>query len=1475
MLIHTVQSFRPVTRFVTAARVLRSAYQYRRAVYIGFSRKEVLLSMFRRSISALIFTMTMAICAARPGVCGSTPTFDDTMPLKQVRPGMTGYGLTVFRGTTIEKFSVTVVDVVKDGNLLIPGHDAILVRMSGGPMTTRQANLIQGMSGSPIYINGKLIGAFSQGESNVREPLGLVTPIEDMLEAWDPKLPTTIASRPLAKQIQAARLEHPLRISGRRIETIVCNAPIHYGLPSTDRRAVFHPCTTYLSMSSASRAAREKLAKALEPYNVEIMQGGIGGGQLTGFKGAPLVPGAAFGMMLTTGDMAQGATGTITYRRGNRVLGFGHPLLGIGPIEAPITSAYVYDVLPRITVSHKIASPGPVVGYSTQDRNFSVSAVLGRMPKTIPITVDVRDATTGRQRVFHAQSVAHQNLYAALVSVSVSSAIAEIHSTPGPAMARVETTIDAGDLGKITRTNLVYDSRGIDGGATADLDDLLGILSANPFTPIVIKSADVKVEIESAHHTAQIDRIFLKEGRFEPGETAEVGVVIKPYKEAPITRTMKVAIPSNTPNGRYLLQVRGGAVPGGVSFGGMTLRLPQPQNAEQAPPVNLKQMIARYGEREKNNEIVARLILPTTAINVEGERLSSLPPPFDAILRSAKSSVVRLERDEVKVVQPVDWVISGQQVLSINVQKRDSIEPPSGSSGSQPPPGASPASPSGPGVAASAQSRDPDEEEATETQLVFSEGQKPAPRTPAPSKKNARPSVGADGAVVEPGSETAQKAPAGPAQTVESASAEKPVGRAPHVWRQYGAQGLSAGTFHGTGVSSKGDLRLVRSVHKIAATGESFVWCLISDRNGGLYAGTGTRGGIYRIRAGANPELFVRLAEVSVHSLLLAHDGSLWAGTGPRGRVYKIDPNGKADMVYKGGEQYILALVEDSRGNVYIATGAKGSIYRASPEGKVAPFFVSQQDHILALAVDTKDNIYAGTASSGLVYKIRPDGTATAVYDAPEASITGLAVDKSGIVYASTAPKGVIYRLDPDGTSKVWFDKAASAITALRLASDGTLYACSGNSIWTVKSDGTAIAFQIAEDVDMISLAEAGDGAVYAGTGNGAELYVGERPTGPVRGEYESVVHDAKQRAHWGALRWVAAKPVGGGFEFQTRSGDVSEPDATWTPWSAPSPDGDGAKITSRDARYIQYRLALSSTSADNSPNVREVQITYLPMNQAPRISFQSPMGGERWSRRQTIRWEASDVDKDALSFEVYYSSDGGAKWLPLPTSAASTRNVPTPAASSSATHSSAPDNGHRPPSSAEVTAELDKHPDLPAALREEIIARAKAVESEFLAGGASTSTAHEVAPPTRETSSLFDTQALPDGTYTLKVVASDRPSNPSSPQTAVAISEPFMVCNRAPTVVVYRDGIKIQSNGVVTLEGVAVQRGIAVTAVQFRVDLGEWFAAVPGDGIFDGGLEAFSASTQPLAKGPHTIEVKAFNAALVTRLEKVSVEIK
>jgi hypothetical protein len=1402
------------------------------------------------------------------------------MPISQVRPGMKGYGLTVFRGTNIVRFNVTVVGVVKKGSLIVPGHDMILVKMSGGPMTTRQANLIRGMSGSPVYINGKIIGAFSQGEPTTKEPLGGVTPIEDMLEAWDPKLPQSpVTSLPDNRQ-RTVRLAQPIIVGSRRIETVVFNAPLKNGLRSHGAKLVLHPCTTFMTVNGLSTTARQKLQSALEPYNVEVVQGVPGGQKNPDFKGAPLVPGAAFSMMLVAGDVSVGATGTVSYRRGDRILGFGHPFLGIGPIEAPLCSAYVYDVYPLLSGSYKISSPGPIVGASVQDRNFSISGVLGKQPRTIPVTVNVRDITTGRRKLFRMQICAHPNLYAQMVSVSATSAVSEIRNIPGATLARVRTTIDADELGKITRDNVVFDLRGIDTVVTGDLDELLGILTGNPFYPLGIKSAEIQVEIESGRRTAQIERIFVKEGRFEPGETAEIGIVIKPYRQPVVTRFMKITIPENAATGRYMLQVRGGALPPPVSFGGMVIRQSPPQSGEVAPPVNVRQMVNRFLEREKSNEIAARLLLPSLTVNVEGERMTNLPPSLDAILRSSRSSGVRLERDDVKIIEKTDWVISGTQTLTLNVQRKDILEAPSDGAGGGGSSGGGSAPPSGSGS-----SFDSDfstgfqnaAENATRDFTVRYQAQKPAEQTPG---QPVNPVEQTPGQPVKPVEQTpAQSVQAEPAQGTET-----PVVRSPQVWKQTSRADFEKGTSRGVSVNSRGDLSLTRLLERWQTSPESFLWTLIPDGSGGLIAGTGNRAHILRFDAQGKMSVLARIPEIAIFSLLRTSEGTLYAATAPNGRTYRVEGDGKFSVVHQAPEKYALALARDSKGNVYVGTaGGKGCVYRITPDGKSSLFFRTADQHVLALAMDREDNLVVGTGNSGIVYRVAPDGRGKVLYDAVEQSVTALGVNSRGELYAATAPRGVVYKINADGSARSVYERASGGVTSLSIGLDDTVYLTTGSMVIALTGEDNVLVLDNRRDVDFLSLAVSSEGTVFTGTANVAEVYRSTRAESGQNGIYESVVHDARQPAAWGAVRWTASVPSGTRLNIQTRTGNVAEPDSSWSAWAPLVRGTEGsAQVNSPSARFIQYRITLSSDTPAVSPLVRDIAITYLPRNQAPKVTLQAPAAGDLWARQQTIRWEASDPDRDTLSYELFYSSDDGNTWRPLPASAPATKpaapSTPAPSAPEKAAPPAPTVARPRPPSVADVAGELDKHPDLPPPLREAILERAKEAVEEYEAslktGGAETS-----APPmqnsTRETSRALDTKTLPDGHYRVKVIASDRASNATGALTAEAVSEPFVVCNALPTLYLLASSLRVNADRTIYLEGSATQKLIPITAVQYRIAGGEWHAAAPVDGIFDSMIENFTLSTSALAPGTYTLEVKAFNATNATVTGRLTVEVK
>ncbi len=1518
--------------------------------------------LFHRAVG---FFGLLGLAAAIPAMPAqaAAPHYSDILPVSRVKPGMEGYGLTTFKGTTVSRFHVVVTGILKNANA---GRDLIVIHMEGGPITERGANIIEGMSGSPIYIGGKVIGAVAYGLEFPKEPIALVTPIEDMLDAWDPNIPQqpsyfapadkhpsqtarkgekTSANRPILPGERLVTLPRPMELGGRRVTRIALRTE-EGAPPAANDVAVFRQATGLFTVSDGTDSDRAWLQKELRRrgYAVTVMRG-AGGGHKADFKGAPLHPGSVFGTLLASGDIEFGGFGTITYRKGNRILGFGHPLMRLGALEGAITSAKVVDIFSSELSSQIMAISGPIIGTLRQDRDFSVSGDLGNMPHLIPFDVTVHDETTGREQTIRTRLFQHPDLSAPLLNFIARAAVERVHSVPGDVMARVTTTVDADEVGSVTRTNLIFDSSDISTAATQDLTDITGIVSGNPFYPLPIRSAKMRVDISAGHDTATLERIFLKQGRYAPGDTLDIGAVLKPYRRDPITLNIPVKVPSDLPTGRYQLIVRGG-MPNVIRFGGLVLTAGNQET--QTPPVNVRQMVARLNERESNTDLVARLILNTVAPALEGEKLSELPPNLSALMRSDRNSGVRLERDEVRAMKPTQYVTSGMQQLIVTVVRKNTQEPGNGGSfggpSMQSSPGGAPGLP--PGVSnvtglnasddsasvGSDDSEDSSEEgdqnaahagrarvhaEAPllwplETQRwnAALEDDQTAPAPPAETKpKNDKKQNGRadkkDGK--GKGNTTTPTPPVPvtitPTPKTDDSSNDKPVGRQLQVWRQTARADFAPGKFTGTSVTANGELRLARTLRQLATTSETYVWSLVADGKGNLYAGTGTTGKILKIDSDGKVTTFATLPVVAVQSLLLGKDGTLWAGSGVKGNLYKIAPDGTFTQVCSLPEKYILALAQDSQGNLYIGPGGGGTIYKLAPgaTGKDAavPFLKTTADHIMAIVVDSKDNLYVGTGNDGIVYKVAPNGKSSVLYDAKENAITALAVDAADNIYAGTGPKGLLYRITPDGSATVVYDHATSFYTAIQPAPDGTFYASSVNAIYHVFPSASAPnGFNVQpldnpKDVDFLALAVTPDGNLYAGTGNIGEIYTSStapQVSGPQSGTFESVVHDARLTSRWGTLRWNAQLPTGSQLRVETRTGNVAEPDSTWNAWS-PIQMGSGSAsegaITSPPARFIQYRLTLESNSAGGQPAVREVSLDYLPRNQAPKVAFQAPAGGERWAKSQTIRWSGDDPDHDTLTYDVYYSNDAGATWKPLTGSSKTTTTTTitpvtenAPASDSSADSASSTDSTESSDTTTSsdtsssdastdnaiqtivVVAKQPKDdPSLPATMRQ-ILNEAKAQQS----GGSASSSMHA-------TSTSWDTKTVPDGTYWLKVVASDRESNPTDPMTAEAISEPFIVCNAQPAIRITARQV-LGSSRTFTLEGTVTQPLIAVTAVQYRVDGGDWIAAVPKDGLFDTSQEGFTLATSALTSGKHTVEVKAFNAAGGTATEKLDVTV-
>ena len=1367
------------------------------------------------------------------------------MRVSELKPGMTGYALSVFKGTKIEKFGIEILGVVSKFN---EGKDYIMFRATSGPPVTRGLGIAEGMSGSPIYINGRLVGAISLGNQFAKDPIGFATPIEAMLDAWSPDLPAKMSRIGASALLEDTKLdsanfgsEMPLAVSG---------------------------------MSSHSLA---RLGTALAPFHFHVMAGaGMGDSTHTNplAKNPSLVPGSAVGVALIQGDFDANATGTVTYRDGNRLLLFGHPFQNLGPIDAALTTAYVVDIYPSYQVSFKLGSPIKTVGRIFQDRPFSVGGIIGPMPQMIPMTVTVNDQSIHRSKTFHVRVINHPLLTGRFIPAIAGAAIAQIHGDPGDTMATVSMDVDAEEVGHVKRTNVYFDPLSIDQAATGDISSLMGLLSSNSFYPLAVKSVSMTVTIQNKHDTAEIDHVFVTQSKFAPGDTVNVGVVLKPYKQPRYTQYIAVKIPLSTPDGVLPLSIAGGAEESGGTGGGgiLALLLGGGQSAvPTGPSANVGQLVKKFTEKPQNNQIVARLTLPTSAVAVRGEKLSGLPPTLSSVMQSPRTTGYRSVRDDVKQFLTVPYLVSGSQTLNITVQRKDLSDTARSSSTPSSVTVTTSSSSSASASTSTPVSVDDSDPMASEGDAFAAPSPGLLPPAPAASTTAAATSTTTSSSttIITP-------APAETGSTAPALTTTKPVGRLPSIWRQTTSAEFGAGTLTNVAVSSLGDVRLSSSLTKAAETGENYVWAIQPDSHGNTYLATGDSGIVYKRDAAGKVTPFFKTGELEATCLSLDNDGNLYVGTAPNGFVFRVTPDGKGSKVFTAKEKYVTVLAQ-SNTEVYIATGGgTGRLYRLNKTqtsgvhaiGTVnydsAVLFTSPETNILSLASGKDGTLYAGSSPNGIVYKIAPNvalsgsdnGTlppanpqVSVLYDAAEPNISALTTDSLGNVYAGTSATGNVYKIAPDGTAKKLAGLPSAGVTSLKTDSSDAVYAAAGGTITKISPDNSVQTYTTPADPQFISLAlDPASQTLYAGTGTGGSVYsLGAPGSGGTLGTFQSTVHDAGRKALWGTLTWRTDTSGDGAISLQTRSGDVPRPDASWSAWSAPYTQPSGEKVTSPPARFLQYQAQLTGTST--TPSLSAVSIYYLPRNQAPAVTLSKPAAGDAVSKTASLNWTASDPDKDTLSYDVSYSADGGKTWKPIAASAqlksqTKTKSVPVTAPAALAVLKNAP---------ASVQA---------------------LVKAQMAANSASADTpkAPKSAQDLKETSYSWDTTSLPDGLYQIEVVASDRPSNPVGPLTAKAVSQLFLIVNTLPTLTLGMP--TVNASKTVTLHGTALTKLAFVQAVQAKADTGDFVAASADDGLFDSINEPFTLTLPALSSGSHKIEVQALDQAGNKATQTVSVSV-
>ncbi|MFQ5791188.1 MAG: SpoIVB peptidase S55 domain-containing protein, partial [Acidobacteriota bacterium] len=618
---------------------------------------------------------------------GAAAVAVELLPVAELQPGMVGEGQTVFSGERVDRFKVTILGVLHNFG---PKQDMILARLEGGPLA--ETGVAAGMSGSPVYVDGKLIGAIAYSFPFSKEPIAGITPIQEMIEATATPAPRRRVAKLDFPRFQWTREWNPERLlssaTGRgRPVAIQGSSPTGSGLLRPYLGRLLSPIATPASFHGFLPEAFDAVAPLLRRLGLEPLLGGtvapiasvslpVSGlpgvpahqeAMATGVPTAepPLQPGDAIGVGLITGDLDLSATGTVTYvdASTNSVYAFGHPLFNLGPIEYPMKRARVHLVLPNLLTSFKLSSTGLTVGTWVQDRNTGIKGVLETRPRMIPLSVTVK-TSRGQEKGYQVKVVTDELFSPVLVYASLLSILQATERQFGGQTVKLTARISMANERPILIEDIFADEQPAL-AASAMVAAPLAFLMTNDFRAIKVEGVQATIEASESLKTAELVRAWLDSSQVTPGGSVALKLLLRSYRGEETLEEVDVSIPSNVNEGKLTLLVADA----------QTISALEKRQAKSSfVPRSFHQLVRALNNLRKNNRLYVRLTRPDQGGAIlAGEYLSSLPPSVLSILETDKSSAsyVPIQNSTVWEYElATDFSVRGSRVLEIEVKNR-------------------------------------------------------------------------------------------------------------------------------------------------------------------------------------------------------------------------------------------------------------------------------------------------------------------------------------------------------------------------------------------------------------------------------------------------------------------------------------------------------------------------------------------------------------------------------------------------------------------------------------------------------------------------------------------------------------------------------------------------------------------------------------------------------------------------------------
>ncbi len=524
------------------------------------------------------WALALAVCCA-----GAIPAWaTEFMPISEVREGMRGYAKTVVHGRDISIFDVDVLGVLK--NKGANGGDLVLVKVSG-PVIDETRGIAQGMSGSPVYIDGKLLGAIGYGFPNSDGRIGMVTPIEDMVKVWtmDDKEASGFMPR-----------------------------------PSSD----LMPLATPLMAAGYSDEAMEYLSKKMEEFNMVPYASAVTNGDDTPI---PLEEGGAVAASFVTGDLKLGAIGTVTYIDGNRMVAFGHPFMSRGKTSYFMGNSYIFTVVPSHQIPFKLGSIGADIGIVDQDRGAAIAGISGELPNFTALHVQANDRDNGAQKKLDVRMVPEEALLPSLSATTVYSAVSRLIDRRGEGTVSLTYTLYPIDPKQpiFTRKNMYWSRNDVAERSVDEIYNVVKILEQNRFDAYPLRQIKVDMDVTRERKTAQIVDATATPMIVSPGDDIFIRVRIQPYRGEKEVKPIVFKVPENQAYGDMILEVRGGGI---VPLPYLIRRQKYNLTSEIIERLrtykNFKDLHGKLQKEDRNNQIVAEILDPevsTISNEEEGE----------------------------------------------------------------------------------------------------------------------------------------------------------------------------------------------------------------------------------------------------------------------------------------------------------------------------------------------------------------------------------------------------------------------------------------------------------------------------------------------------------------------------------------------------------------------------------------------------------------------------------------------------------------------------------------------------------------------------------------------------------------------------------------------------------------------------------------------------------------------------------------